>query len=614
MQEQPAGKHTAFLPRRRAFLPAVIAVAAVLALYLALCGYVSASGKILPRVSAAGVNLGGMTGEEAARQLNSSLADRYRGDTVALTYSVGGSDTSAQVSGSCVGADAADAAQQALDFGRSTPFPARGAALLGALITGHTVDAPLQFVQPESGASVDDVLDSVDHALNDGRRETTYTVSDTALTFTKGVSGSSVDRDAVKAKILEAFQGMTPGSSATIEVQPVIEPPTEPDLNAIRETVHTEAANAYLDKSTKKIVDAVTGVDFDVDAAKSALDATPEGGTCSVPLTLTKPQITAADLHASLFRDVLGQASSQVGGSSNRVSNVTRAARSCNEYIMNPGDVFSYNGVVGSRTAAAGYLPAPAYVGGLSVDELGGGICQVSSTIYYASLNSNLKIVERHNHSFAVGYVPDGMDATVYYGSLDFKFENDTEYPIKIVTSLSGRRLTVKIYGTKTDDITVKMTSQRLSTTPYEVVYRTDSSIPVGTRKEEVTPYTGRKVNTYRNLYDGSGKLISSTLESTNTYRKRDLIYLINPADAGKYGVGSGSSATPTPSHSSSPTPSHSSSPTPSQSPTQTPSQTPTQTPSPTVSETPAASPTAATETPPEGIPVSESPAAEGSE
>jgi hypothetical protein len=189
---------------------------------------------------------------------------------------------------------------------------------------------------------------------------------------------------------------------------------------------------------------------------------------------------------------------------------------------------------------------APVYKGGKSVDEVGGGICQPSSTLYLAALNSNLKIVERHQHQFAVGYVPDGLDATVYYGSLDFRFENDTDYPVKLVAksykSSGSTYLTVTIYGTKTDDLHVKMTNKvynwvDYNWVEYETVYQVDAAVPAGTVKEGQNGYKGRNADTYRNLYDAEGNLVSSTLESTNKYKVRERILLVNPADAAQYGL-----------------------------------------------------------------------------
>mgnify|MGYP002965780472 CR=1 FL=1 len=141
------------------------------------------------------------------------------------------------------------------------------------------------------------------------------------------------------------------------------------------------------------------------------------------------PAVTAEELEQVLFRDVLGEAKTHVSGSAGRIGNVKLSAQIINGLVLNSGETFSYNGSVGKRTADRGFKPAPAYVKGETVDEIGGGICQTSSTIYYAVLHTNLKIVERRAHRFNTGYVPEGMDATVYYGQTDFRFENSTDYP-----------------------------------------------------------------------------------------------------------------------------------------------------------------------------------------
>ena len=125
----------------------------------------------------------------------------------------------------------------------------------------------------------------------------------------------------------------------------------------------------------------------------------------SIPLTVTQPDITQEILADRLFADLLGQGTSQVSGSSNRKFNVKLSAEACNGVILMPGEEFSYNNTTGSRSADKGYLPAPVYSGGASVDETGGGICQTSSTIYYAVLHTTLEIVERHAHMYSVGYV-----------------------------------------------------------------------------------------------------------------------------------------------------------------------------------------------------------------
>ena len=130
------------------------------------------------------------------------------------------------------------------------------------------------------------------------------------------------------------------------------------------------------------------------------------------------------------------------------------AAEKINGVILQPGQTFSYNDVVGQRTKANGFKEAGAYSGGQVVQEVGGGICQVSSALYYCAMVSNLKINTRTCHYFPVAYIEPGMDATVSWGGPDFAFRNSTNYPIKITTSYNDEtnQLTITLLGTKTDD------------------------------------------------------------------------------------------------------------------------------------------------------------------
>ena len=152
------------------------------------------------------------------------------------------------------------------------------------------------------------------------------------------------------------------------------------------------------------------------------------------------------------FPDVLGQYVSYYNAALyDRSTNVELAAKSINGKVLMPGEVFSYNATVGPRTAERGFKVATIFVGGETAQGLGGGICQTSSTLYSAVLHADLDIVERTNHSLKVTYVPNGMDATVSWGSLDFKFKNSTKYPIRIQCEYGGGTLKVSVMGTKED-------------------------------------------------------------------------------------------------------------------------------------------------------------------
>lgn len=616
MEEKKSGKRLAkpdgeAKKSRRGLIAAGILVAVLAAGYLGLCTWVGASGTTLPGTTAGGVELGGLTRDQVERRLDEELKQGYTGKEI--TLQVDGTSQSYTVSGSVLDVDTSAVTDAACGLSQGNFF-SRGWRLIQSLLGGNDIEVPLSYTQ-EGEAQVDALLTQIESELGGGVQETTWEVQGDQLVFHMGTPGRAFDLSNTKADILEAFAGE---SQEPLVLSTVTTDPADVDVEAVHDQVYAEVQNAALDKETFEITPSVTGLDFQVADAQAALKDADWGSDVSVALTVTEPTVSTESLKELLFRDVLGEASSSVSGSSNRKSNVKLSASVCDGIILLPGEVFSYNNTTGSRTADKGYLPAPSYVGGKSTDEVGGGICQTSSTIYYAALNSNLKIVERHNHMFAVGYVPDGMDATVWYGASDFRFENDTDYPIKIVTEYKNSRLTVQIYGTKTDDLYVKMTNKELSSTAWSTEYKVDPSLPAGTTKTEQTPYRGRVVEAYRNVYDGNGNLVSSTLESKSTYKMRNQIILVSPYDAAQYGLTEADGAiitTPSPSPTTT-TPAETTPATAAPSatpvlpvepqPSATPSAAPSETPAPSAapSETPATSET----TPDIGIPLTTAP------
>lgn len=571
-------------------------VGAVVVLYLALCIYAGVSGTIFPNVVIGGVNVGGMTAGQAEQALSAAVQEKEGAVSLEMTCGT----WKGILEEGCLQTDCAQAAQQALEYGRDNFFTQGG--MLAANFLGRGARLEIQAGLSEEGTQqMELLLDEAEQKLPDAAVEPSWSVDEDQLVFTVGVSGRQMDRDQAVRQVNQTLsQGLNELMEGSGDGKMSLELPAEEtqpgtlDFQEIYDEIHTEPKNAEFDPETREIMPHVTGVSFDVAAVQARADAAAEGQTIRVPLTLTEPETTEQQLNEVMFSDVLGECTTTVGGTAARLGNVTLAAEKCNEYILMPGEVFSYNDVVGPRTTAAGFLPAPAYVQGQTVNEVGGGICQVSSTIYLATLRSNLEIVERRNHSYISDYITAGMDATVAYNAIDYKFKNDTEYPIMIEASVKNRKLTVQIVGTKTDDTRVEMTYSIVSTTPYEVIYQADESVPVGTTKVSVTPYKGYKVVVYRNVYDGDGKLISSEQENVSTYRKRDKVILYNPADAGSLGIptgGSGSTPETSPSPSASVSPG--TSPTPGVSPTPSPSPAPSASPSPVPSASPSPSPSA---------------------
>jgi hypothetical protein len=209
------------------------------------------------------------------------------------------------------------------------------------------------------------------------------------------------------------------------------------------------------------------------------------------------------------------------------LNNVTLAAEAINGLILNPGETFSFNESVGQRTSAKGYKEAGAYAGGKTVQEIGGGICQVSSTLYDCVLYADLEVVARSNHMFVVTYLPYGNDATVNWGTVDFKFKNNTDYPIRVETEVVERKLTIKLHGTKLDDHYIKVEYVTISSAGFNTIEMEDASVAPGTSQVDTSGHGSLAVETYKYFYDGAGALLEKTFIARSSYRAQDRIILV---------------------------------------------------------------------------------------
>ena len=517
--------------------------------YVGLCAYAGSLDTFYPNYHINGIAVGGMTVEQASQALAAELPEQAIAlhcgdDPVKLGWP---SDSLPPVTLGELGYTeerCGAIAQRLFDQQKSCGFFSQGSRFLSALFssTGETVS------DEDMDASVfQEQVTRLARELALEPQDTTYSIGENSISITKAVNGRSVKEDALAEALIHAIRTYGTQGELIAYISFAHFNPWNLTAQAIHDEVAAEMKNAGYDPETKSITPERLGAEFDVDAAQKALDAAAPGETVEIPATIEYPRVTAEQLKGVLFRDVLGEARTKVGGTAARISNVKLSASSINGYVMNTGDVFSYNGVVGKRTAANGYQPAPAYVKGETVDEIGGGICQTSSTLYLACLRGNLEITERHAHRYIPAYIAAGMDATVSWGGPDYKFTNDTDYPIKIVTSYEGGYLTVKVLGTNATGITAKMTNEKLSTTDFQVVYEDDPTLAPGTEKVKTTPYTGSKWKTYRNLYDANGKLISSTYEDTSDYKARNKVILKGPAKAEVPASGPADIPAPTP-------------------------------------------------------------------
>lgn len=299
----------------------------------------------------------------------------------------------------------------------------------------------------------------------------------------------------------------------------------------IKEEVDCEAENATLkiDGTNISVLDGSDGKVLNIDYFHEKIKESLNGNINSndnidIELETQRPSITREDLEK--INGIIGTFSSDYGTSApGRSKNIEIATEAIDGTIVMPGEVFSFNDVVGPRTEERGYKEAGTYVGNKVEPGIGGGICQVSTAIYRAAMRANLRSVERTNHSMAVGYAKPGLDATVSYGYLDYKFKNSYDCPIYIQGITYGKVVTYNIYG-DTDCLegkTYDMANEILETLPPEVKIVEDNTLPQGQEISEGGGMTGYRARSYQITYE-NGVEINREPVATDTYARVDTI------------------------------------------------------------------------------------------
>lgn len=323
-------------------------------------------------------------------------------------------------------------------------------------------------------------------------KQYSYAIEDNKIKIKNGISGIKIVYDEFEDSFKNAIE--TKNLESKIEIPVYIEEPDAIDITKIHKEIYVEMANAYYTTEPFEIHNEVKGVNFDVSLLNQMIMSDPEKEEYIIDLIYTEPEIKVGDL--DLYNDTLGKCSTAYVNNPNRTTNLRLAASKIDGMILMPGESFSYNDVVGERTVSAGYKNAAIYINGEVEDGLAGGICQISSTLYDAVVYSNLEVTERHNHARVPSYLGAGKDATVYWGSKDFKFKNNRNYPIKISITVSGGYATATIYGKKVDN-------------EYDISFETSV---VGRSNGYM------KVNTYK-VYRQNGAVVNREYLYTDSYK-----------------------------------------------------------------------------------------------
>ena len=502
--KKPAKRRSSRKRRRRAAKIGFVVTLSVLlilvvgaAIAAVIVGHnIQESGKTMPNVYVGELNVGELTKEEVEKALLDSGWDEQNGGTLTVTlpadidftldyYEAGVSITAEQM------------AEAAYAYGH-------GGSALDALRTyidsmsNRTVIAPPELTVNDEyirGISDDG---AARFELRTAIGEYTLDEKNQVMTMLKGGGQMTVDRDALAQQVTRALLRHDSELNCSFARESV----ATPDFNLLYNELHIEPADAYYDPETDSIVPEVEGFTFDPNKARRLWEAAEAAEMVSTPIEYLHPTLTAKDL------EELGTRTTDFSFSTpNRANNVRLVAEKLDGLVLKPGEQFSYNGYVGQRTEEAGFLAAPAYDNGKVVYEVGGGICQVSSTLYYSVLCANLQVDDRTCHYFEVNYLPRGLDATVSWPSPDFKFTNNREYPIKIrATAGTDMRLTIEIWGSNIDGTYVVPTSS------WWAYYD----------EEHPKVQIGYKAVSYRDVYDKDGNLIERIEEDYSTYYFHD--------------------------------------------------------------------------------------------
>lgn len=482
---------------------------------------------IFPNVRVAGVDVGGLTALAAQAEVEHAVEESYASQVLQVQLPDKTLHFEPEQTGVALDVDAA--IEKAVAYGKEN-----GAfkALLNYLNSaGRGYDVELETALELDTEYIDAMIATAEKDARVEARNDKLSVSPDGRTITvlKGQMGRFLDTEGLFEAVYDAFQT---GNFEPLQWDYVEIPYVEADLSQLQTEQAEEVQDAYYDPETKTFVEGSVGYAFDLAAAQAQLDAASAGAEITIQMQEVQPVLTAEELEEQMFGTQLELRSSPYVNNANRTENLRLACEAINGTIINPGEVFSFNQTVGERTEAKGYKPATIYGGeGESTDGVGGGICQVASTIYWAALYLDLETVMREPHMYLVTYVPAGMDATIYWDSgLDYKFRNNRENPIMITANTDGGYVNIGFWGVKENDNYVEMSNATLETWKDEDVEEVDETKEPGYRAQKQTAYTGYKVEAYQKVYDGSGKLLKEkTIYST--YKSRPNIYIVGPSE-----------------------------------------------------------------------------------
>ena len=467
--------------------------------------------KIISGVKIEGIEVSGLSKEEAKAKIETAYSEKLE-QNIELKYQ----DFASELNPTLMELkyDIESAVNQAYSLGRESNIFVNNYNILGTLIGKRDIDVNMSINEDVTKKTIEDIGTNLPGILT----QSSYSIEEDKLIITRGKEGIVINTDELLSDVKDVLNDINV-KDVTMEIPVETKTPEDIDIDKIHSEVYKEVKDAYYTKDPFTVYPEVEGVDFDVEKAKEIISAEVKDEYV-IDLIITKPKVTIDQIGTEAFPDQLATFTTRYDASDkDRTTNLVLACQKINGKVIMPGATFSYNETLGPRTVAAGYKNAKVYENGQVVDGIGGGICQISSTLYNSALMSDMEIVERRNHQFVTSYVGAGRDATVVYGSTDFKFKNTRTYPVKIVASAKSGVATVSIYGIKEADreYTYSFSTKTISTIPYTTKYVEDSSLAPGKEVVKQKGANGLVTQTYMTKML-NGKVVSTELLSKDTY------------------------------------------------------------------------------------------------
>lgn len=475
---------------------------------------------IINGVSIKDINVSGLTKEQALDEITKSFNEKLSKD---LTLKHNEYEINIFPEQFNVSFDLEKAVDMAYSKGRSGNIFQNNYEIIISRISGIKITPGFTYNED----SFKSLVAEIETNLSDRLVEPSYYIDGNNLILTKGKDGVVVDSEKLKNDIIYAVNNID-NSENTIEIPTIYKTASTLDINKIHSEVYRAPQDAYYTTNPYAVYPHVDGIDFKISVEEAINGYNVSQDSFQIPLKVLSPNVTTNQIGTEAFPNLLASFSTSFSTrNTNRSTNIRLATSKINGTVVMPGETFSYNQTVGRRTAAAGFKEAGVYSGGEVTTGIGGGICQVSSTLYNSVLLSNLEIVERYNHGFNPGYVPAGRDATVSWGGPDFKFKNSRAYPIKIDATVSGGTILIKIWGLKGDnEYDVEIQSYITSYIQYKTIEKKEPSLAKGTTKVTQSGSNGCRSVCYRILKQ-NGNVISKTLISNDTYSPHNKIVAV---------------------------------------------------------------------------------------